>query len=104
MKALHRPWGRVFALLTLAAAASSSAFAQAGDASRGRQMAGELKKRFTAADANHDGRLSREEAKAGMPFVYRNFDAIDTAKTGSLSMAEIATFVRDKAGAQKAGS
>ena len=67
-------------------------------------MAAALKKRFTTADVDHDGLLSREEAKAGMPYVHRNFDQIDTAKTGSVSMAEIAAFFRDKAAARKAGS
>ena len=79
-------------------------FAQAAsDPGHGRDMAAELKKRFGAADANHDGLLSREEAKNGMPFVYRNFDAIDTAKTGQVSMAEIAAFFRAKGAQRKAG-
>lgn len=103
MKTSHRPRGRTVAVLALAAAASVGAFAQAAEPDRGRQMAAELKKRFTAADVNQDGFLSREEAKAGMPFVYLNFDAIDTARSGSLSMAAIAVFVRDKAAARKAG-
>jgi hypothetical protein len=38
-----------------------------------------------------------------MPFVYRNFDQIDTAKTGAVSMAEIASFFRTRAAARKAG-
>ena len=43
------------------------------------------------------------EAKAGMPFVYRNFDQIDTARTGAVSMAEIAAFFRTRAAARKTG-
>jgi Ca2+-binding EF-hand superfamily protein len=87
------------------AAASTAAFAQAeSDPGRGKQMGAELKKRFATADTNHDGLLSREEAKAGMPFVHRNFDAIDTAKTGQVSMAEIATFFRTKGAAGKAAN
>ena len=103
MKPSHRSWARCSAACVLAAA-SVGAFAQAAtEPAHGRDMAAELKKRFAAADVNHDGLLSREEAKAGMPFVYRNFDQIDTAKTGAVSMAEIATFFRGRAAAHKAG-
>ena len=38
-----------------------------------------------------------------MPGVYENFDQIDTAKAGSVSMAEIAAFLRAKGAARKAG-
>jgi hypothetical protein len=104
MKTSHRAWARCSAVGVLAAAASASAFAQAAsEPGRGREMAAELKKRFVAADANQDGLLSREEAKAGMPYVFRNFDQIDSGKTGSVSMPEVATFFRGKAAARKAG-
>jgi len=104
MKASHRSWARCSAAGVLAAAASAGALAQvASEPGHGREMAAELKKRFAAADVNQDGLLSREEAKAGMPFVYRNFDQIDTARTGAVSMAEIATFFRGRGGARKAG-
>ena len=104
MKASHRAWVRCSAACVLAAASSAGAFAQAAsEPAHGRDMAAELKKRFAAADVDHDGLLTREEAKAGMPFVYRNFDQIDTAKTGAVSMAEIATFFRGRSAAHKAG-
>ncbi len=102
MRASHRFRGCTVALLALAGIASSSVFAQAADGGRGRDMAAELQKRFAAADANHDGRLTKEEAKAGMPFVYKHFDEIDSARSGSLSMREIGAFIRDKAAARKA--
>ena len=94
MKASHRAWAR-FSAVGVLVVASAGAFAQAAsEPGRGKEAAAELKKRFAAADVNHDGRLTREEAKAGMPGVYDNFDQIDTAKTGSVSMAEIAAFLR----------
>jgi hypothetical protein len=102
VKASHRASWAAATVLALAAAAASSVFAQAAEGGRGQGMAAELQKRFTAADTNHDGRLTKEEAKAGMPFVYKNFDEIDSAKTGSLSMHDIAGFVRAKAAARKA--
>jgi len=44
--------------------------------------------RFIEADADHDGRLSRTEAK-GMPFVARHFDLIDTNHDGYVSRDEL---------------
>ncbi len=106
MTTSFRSWPRAAALMALTAAASATVFAQpaAGDGSRGRQMAADLQKRFVAADANKDGKLTRDEAKAGMPFVYKHFDEIDTGKKGALSMQDIAVFFREKAAARKAGT
>lgn len=103
MNASHRPWIRTVAVLVLTAAASSGVLAQAAERGRGREMAAEVKKRFAAADVNQDGRLTKEEAKNGMPNVYKNFDEIDKSKTGSVTLADIAAFARDKAAARKAG-
>jgi hypothetical protein len=47
---------------------------------------------FASADADHDGRITREQARAYMPFVFRNFDAIDTQHTGSVTMAQIEAY------------
>ena len=103
MKASSRSWIRTAAVLVLAASASSGVLAQAAEGGRGRDMAAQVKQRFEAADVNHDGRLTKEEAKTGMPNVYKNFDAIDTRKSGSVTLADIAAFVREKAAARKAG-
>jgi len=48
-----------------------------------------LSERFARADANHDSKLNREEAKAGMPKVFKNFDLIDTDKKGYVTLEEI---------------
>lgn len=45
--------------------------------------------RFKAADANHDGKLTREEAQAGMPDVYEHFDQIDRKKRGYVTRRQI---------------
>jgi len=45
--------------------------------------------RFKAADTNHDGKLTREEAKAGMPEVYKHFDQMDTKKRGYVTQRQI---------------
>lgn len=85
-------------------AASVGAVAQQADAVRARQMAAKLQERFASADANHDGRLTKDEAKAGMPFVYKHFDEIDKARAGSITMADIAAFARDQRAAKKASN
>jgi hypothetical protein len=45
--------------------------------------------RFKAADADRNGKLSKAEAKAGMPRIHANFDRIDTDKDGFVTLAEI---------------
>jgi len=47
---------------------------------------------FKAADTNHDGKLTREEAKAGMPEVYKNFDKIDSLKRGYVTERQIGAY------------
>jgi hypothetical protein len=57
--------------------------------------------RFKRADANKDGRLTREEANKGMPVVSRNFDQIDANKDGAVTLEEIAAARKSRAGASK---
>lgn len=96
--------------LTLALAftlAGTAAFAQdaGGDrAARMQQMAGEMQKRFAAADANGDGKLTKDEAKGKMPYVYKHFDEIDAAHSGAITLADIAAFAKAKQSARKGGS
>ncbi len=51
----------------------------------------ELDTRFAAADKNADGKLTLEEAKAGMPRVARAFDKIDQTKQGYITLDQIKT-------------
>jgi Ca2+-binding EF-hand superfamily protein len=55
--------------------------------------------RFKAADKDHDGSLDREEAKA-MPRVAKNFDAIDTDKSGTVTEKEIHDYMKAHRGDQ----
>ena len=90
------------ALALAASLAAGPAFAQASRAGRG-DMAEKLKARFAAADKNGDGKLTKDEAKAGMPFVYKHFDEIDKAHTGTVSMGDIAAFAKQMHAAKEAG-
>ncbi|MBA2723512.1 MAG: EF-hand domain-containing protein [Methylibium sp.] len=67
----------VFALMT-----SATAFAQGAHAEQ-------LEERFTAADKDGDGKLTLEEAKAGMPRVAKGFSRIDKDKNGHITLDEL---------------
>jgi hypothetical protein len=59
------------------------------------------RERFKRADANGDGRLSREEAKKGMPQVARDFDRIDANKDGMVTVEELEAARKSRPGASK---
>jgi Ca2+-binding EF-hand superfamily protein len=44
---------------------------------------------FDKADKNHDGKLTPDEAKAGMPRIAANFAALDTKKAGYLTKDQV---------------
>ncbi|MCA6215877.1 EF-hand domain-containing protein [Ideonella sp. B7] len=73
--------------------AVGTAGAQAQGDARMQRLQEELQQRFAKADANHDGLLSREEAQAGMPRVYQQYDAIDTGHSGALRLEDITRFI-----------
>lgn len=52
--------------------------------------------RFQAADSNHDGRLSREEAENGMPAVAKHFDQIAGDK-GFITLDDLHTALAELA-------
>jgi len=62
---------------------SPSAFAD--DASRNQEIA----QRFAKCDKNHDGKLTKEEAKGCMPRIYDHFSYIDSDGNGFVTVAEI---------------
>jgi Ca2+-binding EF-hand superfamily protein len=49
----------------------------------------EIADRFSSCDKNHDGRLTRDEAKGCMPRVYDRFNLIDTDNKGYVTAAQI---------------
>jgi Ca2+-binding EF-hand superfamily protein len=51
-----------------------------------------IAERFQAADTNHDGKLTLEEVKAGMPRVAKVFSQIDVENKGYVTLAQIQAF------------
>ena len=51
--------------------------------------AAEIESRFKSADKNGDGKLTLEEAKAGMPRVAQGFNSIDTEKKGYITLDQL---------------
>ena len=52
-------------------------------------QAKEIADRFKAADKNHDGKLTLEEAKAGMPRIASAFTKIDVDNKGYVTLEQI---------------
>ncbi|MGU4701465.1 EF-hand domain-containing protein [Burkholderia cepacia] len=74
-----------FYIVVAALLVASPAFAQSA-------MQQKLEARFAAADVDHDGKLTRAEAQAGMPRVAEHFDEIDSAHAGYVTLAQIEQF------------
>ena len=51
--------------------------------------AAEIESRFKSADKSGDGKLTLEEAKAGMPRVAQGFNSIDTEKKGYITLDQL---------------
>ena len=76
----------------------SFAIAQAGLSGVATSMM-TLDRNFDIADRNHDGLLSKDEAKAGhVPFIVKNFDAIDTQHRGLVSKDDVHDFIKKSLG------
>lgn len=71
---------------------SVSAHAQTPTANQQKQIS-EAQERFVAADKNADGKLTLEEAKAGMPRIGSNFKRIDTNQDGFVTLEEIKVMI-----------
>lgn len=61
------------------------------------QVERKLKQRFDGADVKGNGTLTRAQAEAaGLGFVVKNFDAIDTRKTGVVRFDDVKHFLRER--------
>jgi Ca2+-binding EF-hand superfamily protein len=88
--------GKVSVLVVLAALSLSACAATGG--SRSQKIADKAQERFSAADTNHDGYLSRDEATQGTPRLAAHFDEIDGDHDGRLSKQEIIAYIQQRRG------
>ncbi|AOY93749.1 hypothetical protein BKK79_19560 [Cupriavidus sp. USMAA2-4] len=86
----------ILCIVSVGASAQESAPA-AGGSTRLGQAVRQIEARFASANTTHDGKLTREQAAAGMPMVARYFDAIDTQQAGYVTLPQIAAFLRQHA-------
>jgi hypothetical protein len=77
------------ALVAGAALLGNTAFAQTFSDAQIQQALAQLEARFSSADANKDGCVSKEEAKGKMPHLHRNFESIDTARKGCVTIGQV---------------
>ncbi|MGF6837165.1 hypothetical protein QF001_001032 [Paraburkholderia youngii] len=63
------------------------------------RMEQQLQTRFSTANTTHDGKLTREQAAAGMPMLARHFDEIDTQKAGYITLPQIEAFMQKRGAA-----
>jgi hypothetical protein len=77
----------IAALATVAFAAAATDAAPAADSAKDRTTA---ESAFTKADANKDGRLSKEES-AMYPAVASKFDTLDADKKGYISLEQFSS-------------
>lgn len=76
-------------VLAVAAALLPGLAAAQATGDRRQEVAKQVRDRFTTADANGDGQLSRDEAKAGMPRVFERFDEIDSGGKGFVTLDDL---------------
>jgi len=89
---------RIICSMMFAAASLTVQLAHAQDGSR---MDAILEQRFKAANTTHDDKLTKEQAKAGMPRIYKNFDKIDVEKKGYVTLEEIKAAMKDAEATRK---
>lgn len=88
-------------LCIVSAGASAQAMPMGGAASGNRmerteEVIAKLQERFANANVTHDGKLTRQQASAGMPMVARHFDEIDTHRAGYITLPQIEAFMAQR--------
>ncbi len=94
---------KLFAIVLLCCASTvtfaQSAAPQAGNPQRMQRMEQQLQARFSNANTTHDGKLTKDQAAAGMPMVAKHFDEIDAQKAGYITLPQIEAFMQQRGAA-----
>jgi hypothetical protein len=99
--AMQRPLRDPWVPPQVAASAASSASASAAHRTAlSAQVERQLRERFDAADTGKTGRLTREQARAaGLGYIDKSFEQIDTARQGSVGFEDVKRFLRGRGAA-----
>jgi hypothetical protein len=93
---------KLIVIITLCCA-SAAAFAQSApqgaNPQRMARMEQQLQSRFSNANTTHDGKLTKQQAAAGMPMVAKHFDEIDTRQAGYITLPQIEAFMQERGAA-----
>ena len=73
--------------------------AQLAHAQEASRMDAVLEHRFKAANTTGDGKLTLQQAKAGMPRVAKNFDKIDADHKGYVTLQQIKDAMKESGAA-----
>jgi hypothetical protein len=93
-------WLAAAAILAIGAAQAQDAGSGAPAQSRQdriQNLRAKAAQRFEDADADHDGRISADEADGRMPRVSAHFSEIDADHDGFVTREELAAFMRARA-------
>lgn len=98
------PMRQRFLILTIALAVAAPAMAQTGLGYMAKKLDIAVKN-FDAADRNHDGLLSKEEAEKGdVPFIAKHFEQIDREHRGQVSKEDVGNYLKSLTRPASAGS
>ena len=87
----------ILCIVSAGASAQGMPMGGSGDRmERTEQVLSQLQTRFAHANTSRDGKLTREQAAAGMPMVARHFDEIDTRHAGFLTLPQIEAFMAQR--------
>ncbi|CAG4890681.1 EF-hand domain-containing protein [Paraburkholderia gardini] len=87
----------ILVLCIVSATASAQGALPPGETTRGERAMQQLQTRFASANTTHDGKLTREQAAAGMPGVAKHFDEIDTQHAGYVTLSQIENLMKQRA-------
>lgn len=87
----------VLVLCIVSATASAQDALPPGDTVRAGRAMQQLQARFASANTTGDGRLTREQAAAGMPMVAKHFDEIDIQHLGYVTLPQIENLMQQRA-------
>ncbi|MBN3829154.1 EF-hand domain-containing protein [Burkholderia sp. Ac-20384] len=90
----------VLCIVSAAASAQQVPPGAANGGARVERALMQLQTRFANANTTHDGKLTREQAAAGMPMVAQHFDEIDTQHNGYVTLEQLAGFMRQRMAAR----